>query len=76
MISDLYDLMGAAVLLWSGITVLRLAKRYAAADVPPPLNIEVTEYRRERRTRDRFAATGAGVGALLLLAGATRILFW
>ena len=70
----LFNLIGSLALLWTGVTLIRISKRFAAIDVPPPFNTERGLYKVWRTKRDLCALAGAGVGLALILAGAGKII--
>jgi hypothetical protein len=68
------DLVGSLALLLTGITLVRLAKRFSIMEIPPPFNTDLNEYKKKRRWRDGASLAVAGVGIVLILGTAVRVI--
>lgn len=68
-----FKLVGSLALLWTGVTLIRIAERFAGADVPAPFNTAVETFQSRRRWRDWACLVCAGVGSLLIIGAAIRL---
>jgi hypothetical protein len=64
------DLVGTLALLWTGVTLIRIAKRFAGSNIPPPFNADLDAYKTRRKWRDgsSLVCAAAGLGLIAMAA--------